>query len=209
MSTTYHKGCSLKEAIYTAAQTGTPCMALTFDVPEVGTRTVFLYYSSGAAEYSDEKLRKLGFNGKADAPEFSNAGDVELSCKIEQYEGKDRDKWDIAGGMVFEPAGQDVVRQFNARWKAKYGSAPSKPSAPSKAPPKAPSKAPEKDPGLKATTKDEAWEATVQLNPGVDEKVVSERFYASIEKIGKEAGREEDEFTAADWQKVADDGIPF
>lgn len=217
MSAQYFKGCSLKSAAFTTSkQKQTPCLALQFNVPipDEGDieRTVYLYVSDSAIQYTDEKLERLGFNGNFEAPEFSNAGDVELSRKFEVYEGKDQERWDIArgGGGGFEhPAGPaDVARRLSQRWRAMHGtkpaSAPAKPAAP--APKKAPPP-PAKKPESTVTTKDEAWEEYLRLSPGVDENVVNERFYASIEKVAK--GRDEVALVAKDWQAVVGDCVPF
>lgn len=206
---TYHKDCRLLGATATASSKGTAGIALEFDVPEVGRRTVVLWLSDNAWEHSEKKLLALGFNGSFENPEFTNAEAVELAATEEEYEGKTREKWDIApGGFTVTPAAPDVLRQLSARWRATHKTATPAKSAAPKAPGKAPSKAPEK-PASTATNKDDAWEEYKQLCPGKDESEVTEAFYASIAKVEGESRRKEAKFTAADWQAVVGDCIPF
>lgn len=106
--------------IATKSSTGTPAIAITFHVEYNGTpydRTVYLYLSDAAWEHSYKKLKRLGFNGDFDAPKFSVDG-AELECKFEQYQGKDREKWELAGGD-FEIAKADdgTIKAMARKWK--------------------------------------------------------------------------------------------
>jgi hypothetical protein len=103
-------------------------------------RHVYIYLSDKSWETSQKKLESLGFNGDFCNPDFSdkikNEG-VELTCTHQQYEGEWRDKWELAnwGGTEVKRASSDIVRQLQAKWKAKAGA---KPAAPKSNPPPPP-----------------------------------------------------------------------
>lgn len=82
-------------------------------------RKVYLSFSDAAMPYSNAKLEKLGFNGDYNAPGFSAPG-VELRCSHEEYKDKLGEKWDVWGQMAVEQAPDDVIRQLNAKWRAKH-----------------------------------------------------------------------------------------
>ena len=94
-------------------------------------RHVYVYLSEAAWETSQKKLESLGFNGLFNNPDFSaeTKQGVQLTCSHETYEGKVRDKWELAnwGGTEIKRASADIVRQLQAKWKAK-----AKPAAPAK-----------------------------------------------------------------------------
>lgn len=122
---------TIKKGVTSKSSKGNPQMCITFDVthawvgadwddiPKPFERTVFLSCTDAAWPYTEEKLDKLGFNGDFDNPAFTET-EADLECKIETYEGKTKDKWDLAGGGSFEPepAPKDVTRQLGAKWKA-------------------------------------------------------------------------------------------
>lgn len=105
---------------------------------EVGIekRTVFLYLSDQSMPYTMPKLEKLGFNGDFAKPELSPPSDwnggIMVECKHETYEGKPREKWELAGaggdGMQHQELSADQIRRLNALWK--NGKKPGVPVAP-------------------------------------------------------------------------------
>lgn len=181
---------------------------------------VFLSMSDAAWPYSEEKLKRLGFNGDFENPEFANGGNIELNCRHETWkaedggDGKTRAKWDIAGGFKAEPAPANVSKQFGARWRATNGTAPTppagKPAAPppaKTAPPPAASKGPP-PPAAKESkkpyTKDDAWEAFAAREGADAEKWQNE--IARRCQVAKKA--DETQFDDADWECIGS-GIPF
>lgn len=125
----------------------TPAVSITFKVvfvaangdwerlPADEMRTVDLFMSEGAYTYTEKKLARLGFKGDFNKIQFDDelvAEGVELTCRIEQFEGKDREKWDVGtGGMERTQVAQTVADKFNARWKQNNGAKPSgKPTTP-------------------------------------------------------------------------------
>lgn len=119
----------------TQASTGTPQLAVKLSITNIASqingeptwedlptpieRTMFLALSEKAWPYSEEKLKRLGFNGDFENPDFTKEG-VQLECKHEEYRGKVTERWNLAGdGPNLEQAPQDMIRTLNARWRAK------------------------------------------------------------------------------------------
>lgn len=126
-------------AVTSTAKTGTPQLVITFNLTHVAdgpswvelptgqTADVYLFLSDAAWPFTEEKLKALGFNGDFADPKFSDqvyAEGVDLECRHESYQGKVRAKFEMMGGNKPEPAAADVMRQLNARWKAKTAPAP-------------------------------------------------------------------------------------
>jgi hypothetical protein len=96
-------------------------------------RTVFLYLSDAAFNYTADKLDALGWNGDFKAPALSpeNSGGIEAECVHEPY-AKDgespqlREKWNLpgGGGIDHKAADADVIRKLNAMWKQRKSSSP-------------------------------------------------------------------------------------
>lgn len=207
----YYKG-KLLSAVFTAPEGKSPAMAMEFDL-DTCKRTVFLYLSDNAWPYTEEKLRRLGFNGNFETPEFTTT-ECELVCKHEEYEGKMKEKWDVAGGFKPEPAPPDVAKQFGAKWRATVGAPPGKPAGkpsappppaaqPSAPPPAAKSPPP---PAAKPYGKDEAWDDHVKRFPPDGNADQWQADIAGVCNSTKKA--DETQFTAADWEKVGS-GVPF
>src|SRR3990167_10347881 len=73
-------------------------------------RSLYLYLSDGAAEYTLKKLKSLGFDGTTvrqldlnhpQACDFRNK-EIVLVCKWEKYNGEDVEKWEV----VWEGSGE-------------------------------------------------------------------------------------------------------
>lgn len=208
----YYKG-KLLSAVFTAPEGKSPAMAIEFDL-ETCKRTVFLYLSDNAWPYTEEKLRRLGFNGNFEAPEFT-ATECELACKHEEYEGKMKEKWDVAGGFKAEPAPPDVAKQFGAKWRASTGAPPAKPAGKPSAPPPARSATPPaaskgpppaaSKPTEKPYGKDEAWDDHCKLYPPEGNE---EQWRADITKVCAHFKlADETQFGEMQWRHVG--GIPF
>jgi hypothetical protein len=92
-------------------------------------RHVYSSLSEAAWPSTEQKLQALGFNGDFQNPDFSdktkNEG-VELTCTHQEYQGKTSDKWEFSnwGTTEVKRASVDIVRQMNAKWKAKVGAKP-------------------------------------------------------------------------------------
>lgn len=100
------------------------------EIPNEGTRTLWLQLHGGAKEYSFKKLDSMGFNGDWNEPKFGREGgspDFEFLCSEEERDGKRRENWDVAnwgGGGSVEAAGQDVLLQLDSMWKKRKGGTP-------------------------------------------------------------------------------------
>jgi len=124
---------TIKKAVTSQSKNGKPQICITFDVTHFANggdweplssnqeRTVFLFLTDAAWEYTEKKLMGLGFNGDFDDPQFTEQN-ATLECTVELYEGKEREKWDISGGG-YEPerAPTDVIRTLNAKWRSRAG----------------------------------------------------------------------------------------
>jgi len=155
------------------ASTGTPQLALRFDVThvaeddqwtelaEVLVRTVYLSLTDSAWPYAKKKLVRLNFNGDWDDPQLAPGDDgCELVCAEDIYKGVSRMKWDIPlGDMENKPAGQDVKRRLAALWKSETA-----PKARPKPAPKAAAKpGPAKGPTAPSAPASEATEVHALL----------------------------------------------
>lgn len=68
-------------------------------LPNPMRATVYKYLSDNAMEYTVEHLESVGFNGDFENPvfeRFAESGGAWLYCKVEDYEGKERVKWDFS-----------------------------------------------------------------------------------------------------------------
>lgn len=126
----------------------TPALAITFTVahravngewePLVADQkaTVYLFLSEAAWAYTEDKLKKLGFNGDFDAPQWGEdtiANGVALVCKHEEYEGKTRDKWELAIGGGVAKAETNTIAKLTQRWKNNNATRPAgRPASPPK-----------------------------------------------------------------------------
>lgn len=126
----------------TKSKNGTPQIVIEFDVthfwshgqwekmPNVLERSVYLSLSDAALPYTEVKLKKMGFNNDFDDPQFAVA-DSELECKEETYQGKTREKWDIAGGpSKVEKADHETIEQLNQTWRRRNPTPPTGDSIP-------------------------------------------------------------------------------
>ena len=201
---------SSTQAVLSQTNSGAEQFVIEVALDVGGSARIYLFMSEKAYRYTIDKLRRLGFNGDYANPEFAHANGVDLTMRVENYEGKEREKWDFASALP-QPAPMDVVRQFNARWKNENRPA-TKPTAapasapPASAPPARPQSAPAKASPVKSTKdKDYAW-AQIGLT-GV--KPSAEKFYESIEAVEKKSGRLEADFNDSDWEQVVESYIPF
>lgn len=151
---------SILDAVTATATTGRPQMAIRFSITHQAEgngwkeicpqdKYIYLTLDGAAMPYSEQKLEALGFNGDFERPVFESANGVNLTCRHETYEGKSREKWELAdwgGGREPEPAGADVIRKLNALWKAKREQAARKPTGQPQRP--APPAPPPADPGM-------------------------------------------------------------
>lgn len=103
----------------------------------VERRTVFLYLSDAAFQYSADKLDALGWNGDFQNPVLANdaAQGIHVECTQETYEGKLRDRFNLPGkGIDHKPVDANTLRKINAMYRQRKVAA--------KAPPKKPSTQP-------------------------------------------------------------------
>lgn len=127
----------LKSAVLGQAKTGTPQMVLVFDIISVARggqweamnqveRTAYLACTDGAWQYTEAKLKKLGFDGNFQEPAFNQSvfdAGIALTCthRPSNRDGKPQENWDIAdwgSGRQVQSASADVAMNLSARWRA-------------------------------------------------------------------------------------------
>jgi hypothetical protein len=82
---------------------------------------------------TERTLEQLGFNGDFGKMQFANGRDVQFESYDNMYNGKCSRKFRVSGDAPpSEPAGADVVREANARWRVNH---PAKPAGRPAAPP--------------------------------------------------------------------------
>lgn len=100
-------------------------------------RNVRMYLTSDAWDYTEERLKWLGFNGDFRMPKFRDDvyQGIVLNCEHQQRDGKTFEQWhfaDFGGGKQPEPLADDDLRRLNARWnlRSPQGAPQGAPAAP-------------------------------------------------------------------------------
>ena len=198
------------------AKTGTPQVVLVFEVDN-SRRTVFLALSDAAWQYTEDKLRLMGFNGDFENPDFAKPDGVPLYCKHDTYQGKTGEKWDVSTGMNVTPAKADVRKTLTRRW-ASQNAKPSRPSTSApparsapppaettrSAPPPADDDAAPSSTFEEITDKNACWSYWEDIFKGA---VDVGHWQEVIREVAN--GRKESAFTADDWRAVAKKAVPF
>lgn len=191
---------------------------------DIRRRSIMGYFTGGAAQYTEERLHAMGFNGDFEQPacdpKFYTEG-CEVYVKHESYDdgkgGGPRmlEKWAFSRGSRTKPATNDAKAAMSQRWRAQYGSAPvARPSAP---PPVTPASTPPTttptpngppppvEPAGDVWTKDRAW---AHYEAEYEDKVNNDHWIKVVQQVG--GGRHERAFTSDDWKKVAETVVlPF
>lgn len=187
---------------------GTPQFEAIIDVlvstNDVRRKSVMLYMSDKSAPYSEEHLRRLGFNGDFEQPAFaaewySDEYPMEVYVKHETYtndkgEQRETERWNFSQNSRTRPASSTVAAQAAQRWRAQYGASTTpKPAAPPAAPkgPPPPAAAPK-------YTKDRAWDEWTANIPAANIDI--DFWNKCVNTVGQ--GRDESKFTEADWKKL-------
>jgi hypothetical protein len=196
-------------------------------------RNVYLYCSENAWPNTRDKLQRLGFNGDFENPGFTEV-QAQVGCKIETYDGKDREKWDFTkGGATSKPVDRSVAKKFAAKYRTEVGkpaaSAPrpalqappaSSAATATAAPPAGKSfsvKPPARKTEWRYKTLDEAWNAVNDHNDKREKPLTAEELgtHWSNTLNSTVGNKADDEITPAEWSKIVDalntpdDGIPF
>ena len=131
-------------AQYGERDNGTLELILNMKLTEGGfVRSVPLYFTTAAAEYSFERLRALGWKGTPD--QISNLdgidlNEIDLEVTVESFDGKDRNKYNIlTGGGRFTVQKPVDPKMFGAKLAALSGAmGGAAPAANGNPPPKPP-----------------------------------------------------------------------
>ena len=116
---------------------------------EAVTRTLKFSFSEAAYEYTQRKLKFLGFTGNFQNPAFSDeiaSNGVHVKCEHQGKDGKVYEQWDLAnwGSVERKAVTQEAVAKLTARWGQDQKTAappvgqPAPPAAASSAPPAPP-----------------------------------------------------------------------
>lgn len=215
---------------------GTPQMEFVLDVQvstnDIRRRSIIGYLSEKAAQYTEEHLRRLEFNGDFDQPACDSKWygtdevpwPIEVYCKHEDYqnaetgETKTAERWNFSTMNRTKPADDNVRALAAQRWRAKNGSAPTaapRPSSPppaSKGPPPAveapkPSGPPGEAPPS-PWTKERAWQRYEDATGG---KPDPNAWTKAVQAVLN--GRRESQLTSDEWRGIAEtlteSEIPF
>ena len=158
----------------------------------------YLSLSDRAMEYTEQKLKTLGFNGDFENPAFSQDA-YAWTGKAEEYEGRTTMRYELADWGAAKSAPAATAKLLTAKWKQKFaGAATPRPPAASKPPAT-----------RTATPRDKAWAAyCVQTNnaPNMTD------WAGAVADRGDAVKRTEAGFTPADWAAVTEalaNAIPF
>lgn len=196
-----------------SSQKGTPHFKVTFDI-EGNKKHAYLYLSDAAWPNSEEKLKKLGFNGEFEAPAIDTSLTITLNCKHETYNNKTREKWDFfAKDRAAATLDKSKAMQLKARFKASAPSASKPPTGkptppapkvstpPTKAPPSKgppPQGKPSPSNAMVAQDKDEAWEYWGKKHPDMDDELKGKMWIEAVNAQG-----DENKLTPEQWNKIA------
>jgi hypothetical protein len=187
---------------------------VTFDIGG-NKKRVDLYLSDAAWPYSEEKLKRLEFNGDFINPDFNRSLVITLNCRHETgNDGKVREKWDFFGSER-PPVELDKSRamQLKARFKANAPAASKPPTGkptppapkvstpPTKAPPSKgppPQGKPSPSNAMVAQDRDEAWEYWGKKHPDMDDELKGKMWLEAVNAQG-----DEDKLTPEQWNKIA------
>lgn len=192
---------------------GAEVMTYTVDVQvsttDVRRRTIASYFTGGARQYTEEQLRKMGFNGDFDQPAVDDCWykePFEVYCKHEERDdGKGQgpkvlEKWAFSQGNRIKPADANLKAQAAQRWRASNG-APAPKTPPASAPPAAVAPKGPPPPAAPTTfqhTKNSAWEEWANE---YGDKIDVSMWNRAVQSVGQ--GRHENAFTSNDWGQVA------
>ena len=112
---------------------GSPSTGKWDDLPQAEERSTWWYMTTdGCRAVTAERLKAIGFNGDFKNPvAILPGGGVQLIAAYEEYQGKQRLKFDIAKPeRESKPAAQDTITRMQAWWRATQAAAAGKPPAP-------------------------------------------------------------------------------
>lgn len=103
------------------------------DLPAPVERRSYWSLAGGAFDITCDRLKRLDWNGVFDANMAITAEGQELYMKMETYNGKSKERWDLsAGQQELDPLDPAAIRQLNAQYAAKQRAAGKTAKPPSK-----------------------------------------------------------------------------
>lgn len=184
----------------TSGEKDTPCIAVEFLVEELDIyRTVYIYMTEATAKYSVRKLEALGFNGDFENPECAAVA-IKLRMYIEQYEGNEKERWDLAswGGGGLKESSKQTVKSMNALWKKHDGQVSEK-------------DVDNDDDKEEPTPRERAWDSFLTYmatDKAKDDRQQATKEWAEIMKKVN-GDKEPADYKDADWIAVAEYCEPF
>lgn len=168
---------TFERASLTETRNGTPCLETYWRV-ENAVIYAPVYLSDAAFETSKKKLEAAGFNGDFENPEF--AGEARLTMRVEEYNGEEREKWDLAWGGN-EPAGKSVVARVKQLWQTSTPVSTPKPTGRPTRPIEAPPQ--------KTVTPDDVWNAFADQHADLDGQALADAWFEYLQTVvGKTEG---------------------
>jgi len=151
---------------------------------------VYFAMSDRAMEYTEAKLKKLGFNGDFENPAFSQDAQVWIA-KQEEYEGRMVTKYDLADWGTAKQAPVATAKLLTMKWRQKFaGAATPKPAVAVPKPLPSPKSAP---------SRDSIWAAYCAQTGNAPDMTA---WHEAVANQGDAVNRTEAKFTAADWAAV-------
>ena len=216
----------------TIGDKNTPLIYLTFEITHQGKdgawypltqptrRAVRWFLSDAAWPHTESKLRRIGFDGNFNVPNFdpdlSNTG-AALQCTHQVYNNQSREQWDIA--KDHKPPSEDTLGLLSARYQNNAPPKPlgSPPTATAQPKAQAPVPAATSPPPIAATTatREEGWTAFCEANAATENPLSDDRMPGYwIESLRKRfPGVSETDITGEQWAEVVQDAaemmIPF
>jgi len=218
-------------AVSTESKNGSPQICISMNVtefvdPATGTETLpvpierrmYLSYHGGAVEYTDKKLKALGFDGNFENIGFST-NRVEVLCKHgTKQDGTAREEWDLANwgdAQEVKPASKATIQKMAALWRAKQGKTTPQSSGVAGVAGKPPAKpvagrSTPKPAAGPVATRDEAWASLCAAHDGKPDDVVNDLWAKLLGDAETRYGVAESAFTGQQWHAIKETAsLPF
>ena len=137
----YHQA-RVTDVTFTESKSGNPQIEFEIDVLNAGnsigmSRRIWLAMSDKAWEYTEAKLKRIGFVGTPEEFDWDREAIVDVSMRMEEkFSGEGQvEKWDIAPPKkVAKPLDAAEASKWSEKFRVSFGEADAKPEPKKKAP---------------------------------------------------------------------------
>lgn len=210
-------------------QKRTPCMVAAIDLGANTTRSVSFWLTDACWEFSEPKLRKIGWNGETEEGKVAWDSNAEFEWDMTMEPRQDKpgtmqERWDLGGrGPRPVAAPPDKAALFKARY-SQNGPAPAPQPHPALTPtppttsgaasppvPPTPIKRPVAPPPSDGVVKDKAsaWNHINATFNSDNPESLSAKWFEAIGKVEKDSGKDEAAFGPEGWNAVVSSYVPF